>query len=163
MSHGAEVELDVEMEAAMTTTMLTRTDRGLTPDLFDGITARQRAAIRRLSTEVAVEPGRVLLREGQSSRQFFVVNAGRARVTVGGVYVGCIEAGSFAGEMSLFDLRPCVATVTAATPMHLQVFAPVEFRALMDLGIPGLAEQMLRTVSERLRAVDERFRALAGA
>jgi CRP-like cAMP-binding protein len=152
-----------KQEAGMTTTTLTRTDPALAPDLFAGITPRQRAAVRRLSTEIAVGPGRVLLREGQSGRQFFVMNAGRARVTIGGVHVGCVDAGSFAGEMSLFDQRPCVATVTAATPMHLQVFARSEFRALMDLGIPGVTEQMLRTVGERLRALAERFGALAAA
>ena len=41
--------------------------------------------------------------------------------------------------------------------MHLLVFDRREFRALMELGIAGFTEQLLRTVSERLRAVDARL------
>jgi CRP-like cAMP-binding protein len=138
------------------TATVRRRDTG-SEDLFGACRPKELAAIRRLCTEVAVAPGRVLLREGAPGRQFIVVTAGRARVEAGDVVLGDVAAGSFVGEMALLDQCPCVATVTASTPMHLLVFGVHEFQALMALRIPSVTERMLGTVRGRLRSVDRRL------
>jgi hypothetical protein len=43
------------------------------------------------------------------------------------------------------------------TPMHLLVFGPAEFRALMNLNTPSVTHRMLCTVDERLRMADARL------
>ena len=123
-------------------------DTGL--DLFAECRPKDLAAIDQLCTEVAVAPNRVLLHEGERGRQFFVVTAGSARVDRGSTRLGRVDAGSFVGELSLLGDRSCMATVTAVTPMHLLVFARRDFRALMELEIPGVTRRMLGTVAERL-------------
>ena len=128
-------------------------------DLFGGCRAKDFAAIAHLCTEVAVAPGRVLLREGQPGRQFLVVTAGRAKVEIGGTLLGWIDAGSFAGEMALLDSTSCVATVTAETPMHLWVFNTREFQALLDLNLPKVSHRMALTIGRRLRVADRRLAA----
>ena len=50
-------------------------------DLFGGCGPRDLAAIDRLSTERAVAPGHVLLRQGEPADQFLVITAGRAPST----------------------------------------------------------------------------------
>jgi CRP/FNR family transcriptional regulator, cyclic AMP receptor protein len=123
-----------------------------TNGLFAQCRPKELAAIDRLAIELAVAPGRVLLREGEPGRQFFVITAGRARVTVGRDYVDTVDAGSFLGEVSMMDGGPCMATVTAATPMHLLAFGRSEFRALMDLEIPSISHRMMHTMARRVRA-----------
>jgi CRP-like cAMP-binding protein len=123
-------------------------------DLFAGCGSKQLAEIARLGAEIAVAPGRVLLHEGEPGRQFCVIKAGRARVELGGEFLGWVEAGSFFGEMALLDNTSCVATVTAETPMLLWVFDRCDFRRLMELNFPAVTHRMLATVGRRLRVTD---------
>ena len=138
-------------------TMVTEAPMSARPndtDLFAGCRPKELAAISRLYTEMAVAPRRVLLREGEPSGQFLVITAGSAQVEMGSKPIGIVSAGSFVGELSLIDGGACIATVTAITPMHLLVFGPSEFEALMNLEIRSVMRRMLHTVARRLRATD---------
>ncbi|MGZ4689154.1 MAG: Crp/Fnr family transcriptional regulator [Acidimicrobiia bacterium] len=140
--------------------MATASERTMTPyghgeiDLFAGCRPKELAVIAGLCTEIAVPPGRVLVREGEPGRQFFVVTAGWARVETGSRCLGRVDAGSFFGEIAMIARGACTATVTAMTPMHLMVFGRKEFDALMNLEIRSVMRKMLRTVARRLRVAD---------
>ncbi|HMD61557.1 MAG TPA: cyclic nucleotide-binding domain-containing protein, partial [Opitutaceae bacterium] len=67
----------------------------------------------RLSTIVGFPPGSVILSEGQSVEDFFIIFQGTARVTQKGRQVAIIRAGEFFGEIGLMQNSSPNATVIA--------------------------------------------------
>jgi CRP-like cAMP-binding protein len=128
--------------------------RGTT--LFRGCTDRELARADELGSQVDVEAGRVLCRQGRVGSETFVIVAGEAAVSIGGVEVARIGPGGFFGEMSLLDGAPRTATVTALTPMMVIVFAPHELNSLLEN--PRIARQMLATLTVRLRRANAGIR-----
>ena len=61
--------------------------------------------------------------------------------------------GEFFGEVSMIDLRPRSATVTAETPMRCQVLYHDDLRKLVA-GDPQVAWSLLQTLAGRLRDSD---------
>ncbi len=118
---------------------------------FKASSERVLARVDALVDEVSVEPGHVLVREGDPARQSFIVLWGRAGVTLRDEPIAVLGPGSFIGEMALLDLGPRSATVTALSPMRLLVIGPAAFSTLMDL--PGVALPMVRELAGRLREV----------
>ena len=74
--------------------------------------------------EASVEAGFVLMREGTTGREAFLVVEGRADVSIAGRSVAQVGPGELLGEMALLDHSPRSATVTALTPMKLLVMDP---------------------------------------
>ena len=63
--------------------------------------------------------GRELVREGDFSYEFMVIEEGEAEVTRDGKHVNDLGSGDFFGEMGLLEKTLRNATVTAKTPMRL--------------------------------------------
>jgi len=102
-----------------------------------------------LFDEVDVDPGYVLVREGETSRQLYLVIDGRAVVSAGGTIIGTIGPGEFVGEVSLLDRAPHMATVTAATPMQVLAAARSGYGTLFNN--PAVLRSMAQTMARRLR------------
>ena len=123
--------------------------------LFSACSNRELDRIASLADEIDVPKGRVLIREGEPGREFFVVVDGRARATVGDrTRVGKLGPGSSFGEMSLLDQGLRSATVTAQTDMHLLVIGSRQFSALIK-EVPSVARKILRAMAERLRSAEK--------
>jgi CRP/FNR family transcriptional regulator, cyclic AMP receptor protein len=137
--------------------MLPRHDRKLDHlgeiDLFRRCTRRQLHELSKLTTELDVDRGTVLCREGEIGRECFVVGRGEATVTIAGEHVATLGPGEFFGELALLDGERRVATVTAATDMGLVVLSRRDFEALLD-AMPTVSRQILRSVGHRLRVAD---------
>jgi CRP/FNR family cyclic AMP-dependent transcriptional regulator len=101
--------------------------------LLGGCTAKELARVDRLGTEVDLQPGRTLTREGAEGGEFFMVRDGVAVVTRRAREVGAIGAGSVAGELALLDGTVRTATVVTATPMRVVVFTAKEFDELLNV------------------------------
>jgi MFS family permease len=87
------------------------------------------ALARRLGERTAA-PGEVILRQGESSDRFFVIEAGRVKVVQDGRELREEGPGEFFGEIGLLRDEPRSATVTAVEPTVLrtldrEVFLPV--------------------------------------
>ncbi len=108
--------------------------------------------IDQLGTEVLVQPGTTLIREGEVGRDCFVTLDGVATVERFGEPIAAIKAGSIAGELALLDHAPRNATVVATTPMRVLVLTPPEFRRLLNAA-PSLEPAVQRFASDR-RGVD---------
>lgn len=123
--------------------------------LFSACSGRELARIASLADEIDVPTGKVLTREGDPGREFFVVVEGRARVTVGdrGRLAPLGPGGSF-GEMSLIDQGPRSATVEAETDMHLLVLDSRNFSSLLE-EVPSVARKVLAAMAGRLRAAEK--------
>ncbi len=124
--------------------------------LFRSCPDHQLRTLAKLITEVDVARGDILCREGETGREWFVVQEGAATVSIAGDEVAMIGRGGFFGELSLLDGEPRVATVTAATDMHLFVMSRPEFNQLLT-DFPLVSRRILRDLGARLRAADSRL------
>lgn len=77
--------------------------------------------------EVALEPGTVLLSEGQSTNKLYILIDGEVQVLRGDVEVATIDhPGAVFGEMGILLATPHTATVKALTPTHVYVIEDAE-------------------------------------
>ncbi|MGH7319679.1 MAG: cyclic nucleotide-binding domain-containing protein [Candidatus Rokuibacteriota bacterium] len=110
--------------------------------------------------EVSLRKGQILFREGQAGQEMFVVRRGTvviSKAVTGRVeqVLGREEAGSFFGEMSLFDQEPRSATVQAETDVTLLALDRGNLNLLIEVG-PRAAAAFFRALVQvfiaRLRA-----------
>jgi CRP/FNR family cyclic AMP-dependent transcriptional regulator len=87
--------------------------------LFEEMGDDELAQIAPFAQEVSVDEGKVLVREGDYSYEFMVIEEGTSEVTRGGEHVADLSEGDFFGEMGLLEKTLRNATVTAKTPMKL--------------------------------------------
>ena len=121
--------------------------------LFAAGTTVQLAALARLFEEVERPAGTVLVREGEPGAEFYVIVEGTASAAVAGEKIATLGPGDFFGEMSLLDRAPRAATIVAETNVTLLVLDKEDFTSLVAVA-PSIATRMMRTMSERLRAVE---------
>lgn len=112
------------------------------------------------SDQIRVAPGELIIREGDESRELYVLVEGELVVTTkqNGVplELARIKAGDVAGELALLDNAPRTADVAAAIP-SLVVRVPGEaFNRLLD--DPRVTRRMFSTVTSRLRSTEETLR-----
>ena len=117
--------------------------------LFAGCTDRELADIRAIVDEVDVDPGEVIVTDGDNAGRSFVVLDGTARAEnrQGAETLG---PGIIFGEMAVLDGGPRFATVTAETPMRLAIVDGPGLVRLLDIG--GIARRVARTAVDRLRS-----------
>jgi signal transduction histidine kinase len=113
-----------------------------------------------LSQQINLESGDVIIEEGSESEEMYVVAEGELVVTKlsGGkeVELARINPGEVVGEIALLDEAPRTATV-AASAKTLAIRIPVSaFEAL--LGDPRVVRRMFRTVTSRLRGIEDTLR-----
>jgi CRP/FNR family transcriptional regulator, cyclic AMP receptor protein len=109
--------------------------------------------IARLTDEIDVEPGRVLMTEGETGHEAFVVVDGAASVQKGGQEVATVGPGGVVGEMALIDRAPRNATVTATSPMKVLVIGKREFNGLLDEA-PDFRTSIMSALADRVRQKD---------
>jgi CRP/FNR family transcriptional regulator, cyclic AMP receptor protein len=121
--------------------------------LFSALSKKELQLVARRAEDVKVDPGRILVSEGSTGSEFFVIIEGTATVSRHGRKVASLGAGDAFGELALLDKAPRNATVTAATPMELVVLGQREFGGLID-EVPGFARKLLAGMARRLRDSD---------
>jgi CRP-like cAMP-binding protein len=119
--------------------------------LFGGLSKQQLGQIASIADEIDLRRGKVLTREGERGREFFVLLEGEAEVRRKGKKLATRRAGEFFGEIALVSDRPRVATVTATTPVRALVIRDTDFRGLVSR-MPQIALKVLEAVAERLPA-----------
>lgn len=121
--------------------------------LFSALSRKELALIARRAEDVKVDAGRVLVTEGATGSEFFVIVEGTAKVTRRGRKVASIGPGAAFGELALLDKAPRNATVVAETPMEVVVLGQREFGGIID-EVPGFARKLLAGMAKRLRDAD---------
>ena len=121
--------------------------------LFSGCTPTELARLGQLFDESWRAAGTVLVREGKPGSEFFVIVEGRAEATLRGQHLATFGPGDFFGEMSLLEVAPRTATVTAETDLALLVLEPRGFASLLAVA-PTVGMKMMRSMSQRLRAME---------
>ena len=109
---------------------------------------------------VTVQPGSVLVREGEPGDRFFVILNGEVEITSKDIYITALGRGGHFGEMALIDDHPRSATVTVVKPTDLLAVRRSDFLSLLNTE-PKIASKVLlnisRTLSSRLRETTEAF------
>jgi CRP/FNR family transcriptional regulator, cyclic AMP receptor protein len=119
--------------------------------LFQEVGDEELAQIAPFATEVSVEEGRELVREGDFSYEFMAIEEGQAEVTRGGEHVADLGPGDFFGEMGLIERTLRNATVTATTPVRLVTLTGWDLKRV-ERAAPEAMERIRSVLEERRRA-----------
>lgn len=117
--------------------------------LFAGLSRKELVQLARVSEDLEVPPGKVLCKEGQTGREFFVIVDGEVEVTRNGKHVATRTGGEFFGEIALLEETPRTATVTAKTPLRFFVLTRKDFRHLVNEN-PNVERKVLRALARRV-------------
>jgi len=101
--------------------------------IFEGISDREKKVLTQSFKEESFTSGAVIIKEGDHGDKFYVIQSGKASITVGGKAVREIENGSFFGETALMnesDVR--TATVIASAPTKCFVISRQVFQRVLD-------------------------------
>ena len=121
--------------------------------LFSALSRRELALVAKRAEDVVVPAGKVLVSEGDTGNQFFVIMSGTAKLSRRGRRIATLGPGDSFGELALLDKHPRNATAVAETPMELVVIGQREFAGLID-DVPGFARKLLAAMAARLRVAD---------
>jgi MFS family permease len=96
-------------------------------DLFAPLPPSALERVARNLIPIDVQPGSVVIREGDRGDRFYVVEHGTAVITQGGTTVADQGPGDYFGEVALLFDQPRNATVTATSYLRLLVLERDEF------------------------------------
>jgi CRP/FNR family transcriptional regulator, cyclic AMP receptor protein len=122
--------------------------------LFEGLSKKELGELAKLADDLEVEPGKILTREGETGREFFVLMDGEVEIERGGKSLGTRGAGDFIGEIAILEDVPRTATVTAKTPLRFFVLTAQSFRSVVDQ-FPEVERKVLRALARRLVSLSD--------
>lgn len=123
--------------------------------LFSALSKKDLQRVAKASDEIDVEPGRLIVDQGRTGHEFFLIIDGKAAVKRNNRKVAELSPGQYFGELALLDRGPRSASVVAESPMTLLVLGQREFNGVLD-GVPGMASKILSTMAQRLREADSK-------
>lgn len=106
------------------------------------------------------EDGEAVVREGEESREMFIIRTGRVEIVkeMAGqeVRLATLERGSFFGEMSLLEGLPRSATARAVGLTELVILRPGSLLVQIRRD-PTFAFELLQQMSRRVRELNDRL------
>ncbi|HEV8420839.1 MAG TPA: cyclic nucleotide-binding domain-containing protein [Actinomycetota bacterium] len=121
--------------------------------LFGAVSAKSLRSIVQAATEVDVQAGKVLVREGEWGREMYVILRGTAEVTRDGRRLRELVPGDFFGEMAFLSPAPRTATVTARSDMRVMVLDSRAMGGVVEKE-PAVARRLLSAMADRIRATE---------
>ncbi|HZU14410.1 MAG TPA: cyclic nucleotide-binding domain-containing protein [Chloroflexota bacterium] len=107
-------------------------------------------AIARHGKDVRVNPGDVLVREGDAGNDLMLLLEGTAEVRKGGQSLNRMGAGDYFGEISLLDGQPRSADVVATSPARVLILDHASFDQVMA-SEPTLARKLVLNLCRMIR------------
>ena len=104
---------------------------------------------------VTLASGEALFNKGEPGHLMYVVKSGYLQILDGNYVYETVSVGSIVGEMAIVDGSPRSATVRAIQP---SIVIPVDERRFLFMvqQTPFFALRVMRVMTERLRAMNER-------
>ena len=118
--------------------------------LFSGLSAKELMSLSRLMDEIDLKPGTVIIREGNTGGEFFIVIEGTIEVKRKGRRLARLGPGDYLGEIALIDHGPRTATAMVETEARLLVLASREVHSMLASD-PRIENKILRTLAARVR------------
>jgi CRP-like cAMP-binding protein len=132
-----------------------RLSRGRKVDLLRGIplfsecSRAELDAVARVTDELALPEGRVLMKQGARGRELVVLVEGDVAIERNGEQIAMRSGGDFLGELALVTGRARTATATATTDLRVLVLDGLSFDRLIR-DVPTIGLKVMRAVAERL-------------
>ena len=114
--------------------------------LFSDLSAKELMSLSRLMDEIDLKPGTVIIREGNTGGEFFIVLEGTIEVKRKGRRLARLGPGDYLGEIALIDHGPRTATAMVETDARLLVLASREFHSMLASD-PRIENKILRTLA----------------
>lgn len=116
--------------------------------MFRGLDRRDLDTITRVVTDLDLEAGKVIMREGTVAHEMVIVVDGVLEVLRDGEHVADIGPGGFAGEIGLLTHAKRNSTVRAKSDVSLLHIDGRAFSTLLN-EVPQIAVKMLSVVAAR--------------
>lgn len=124
--------------------------------LFQGCSTKDLEKIAKAGDEVRMPAGSLIVDQGQTGREAFVVLDGTVLVKRNGKKIAAMGKGTVVGELSLLDHGPRTATVICETDCELMLLSQRNFMGVLD-EVPALAHKLLATLAGRIRDLDRQY------
>lgn len=121
--------------------------------MFAVCTDKELAEVARLAEELPVATGEVLVTQGKTEHEFYVLTAGTAEVVRDGTVVATLAPGDYFGELALLDPHPRTATVTMTSAGSVLEMSQREFWQLLT-DVPSLSRKLLQGLARRMHAAE---------
>ncbi len=118
--------------------------------VFSALSGRNLKQIGKLMDEVRVKAGQILVQQGKTGQDFYLIVDGQARVEKDGKKFKILGPGDFFGEISLIDRGPRTASVLSETDMTVLAVSHRAFMRLLDT-VPALSKAMLGALCNYIR------------
>jgi len=126
--------------------------------LFANLPAAQLAPLRKDAVRQLFKAGETIFNHGDLPEHLYIVEEGVIDIVLPAkgeeIILASIEAGSFFGELSVFDSHPRTATARATTDSSL-ICIPLASIAALTNRSPLAARQFMSVIIHRLRTADE--------
>jgi CRP-like cAMP-binding protein len=117
--------------------------------LFSDLSEDELDEVAQAATQLEFPAGKVLMRQGQTAHEMFVVIDGTLEVTRDGEHIADIGAGGVAGEIALLTHEHRNSTVATKTPASVLHIDGRRFKAVID-DIPQIAAKLLPVIAARM-------------
>ena len=124
--------------------------------LFSSCSTKDLEKIAKAGDEVSMPAGSLIVDQGQTGREAFIVLEGTVTVKRNGKKVATLGGGTVVGELSLLDHGPRTATVVCETDCVLMLITQRHFLAVVD-DVPALAHKLLASLAGRIRDLDRQY------
>ena len=124
--------------------------------LFTSCSTKDLQKIAKAGDEITMPAGSLIVDQGQTGREAFVVLEGLVTVRRNSKKVATLGPGTIVGELSLLDHGPRTATVTCDTDCTLLLITQRHFSAVLD-EVPALSHKLLASLAGRIRDLDRTY------
>jgi CRP-like cAMP-binding protein len=124
--------------------------------LFASCSLKDLQKIAKASDEITMSAGTMIVDQGQTGREAFVVLDGTVNVKRNGKKVASLGAGTVVGELSLLDHGPRTATVVCETDCTLLLITQRHFAAVLE-DVPALGQKIMASLAGRIRDLDRQY------
>ena len=124
--------------------------------LFSSCSTKDLQKIAKAGDEITMPAGSLIVDQGQTGREAFVILEGTVTVKRNGKKVASLGPGTMVGELSLLDHGPRTATVVCDTDCTLMLITQRHFSAVLD-EVPALSHKILGALAGRIRDLDRQY------
>ena len=124
--------------------------------LFSSCSTKDLEKIAKAGDEINMPAGTLIVDQGQTGREAFIVLEGTVSVKRNGKKVATLGGGTVVGELSLLAHGPRTATVVCETDCTLMLITQRHFLAVVD-DVPALAHKLLASLAGRIRELDRQY------
>jgi CRP-like cAMP-binding protein len=124
--------------------------------LFQSCSQKDLEKIAKAGDEVSMPAGSLIVDQGQTGREAFVILEGSVIVRRNGKKISSIGPGNIVGELSLLDHGPRTATVICETDCTFLLLDQRRFLSVID-DVPAIGHKLLASLASKIRELDRQY------